>query len=332
MFLDKVDLLVLQELGENSRVHLKTIAEKAGVSIQTISSRLARIEKQLNLRYSLEIDLDKVGLRSEHFVRVKFKPDAKPSAEILKQALSSPFIQLACETKGEFDLFLWAVTPNPQVFASKVEPQIREALDEFVEDWTAHTLVSRRAGFIPISRELMTEFSVPKSRLRPLEILNDDSRIMVMHLAEQLQVSEPTAEYHLKKVKPFVKRFTAFFSGRGEFVHVIRFFQVRGKKADLEKDGKKVTCGYLNSDPRLFNRLVYAANPSGGMDCLLIETYSSLDDCSSATDQLLAEKRIIGKHASAEVTRVLKGAIPIRKVNLGGECKYLLSPAETQGE
>ena len=332
MFLDKVDLLVLEELGKDSRVHLKTIAEKAGVSIQTVSSRLGHIEEKLGLRYSLEFDLDAAGMRSEHFIRVKFRDGAAPDAETLKAALASPYVQLACKTKGDFDLFIWAVTPTPQKFSSDVEPSIREALDEYVEDWTSHPLISRRTGFLPVSRELVEQFIAPNSRRKVLGILNENSRMMVMELAEQLGVSEPTAEYHLKKVRPFVKRFTVFFEGKGDFAHVIRFFQVRGKKKDLETDGRKVTAAYLNSDPRLFNRLVYAATPSGGMDCFLIETYSSLDDNSTATEQLLSEKRIVGKHASATVTKVLKGAIPIRKVNLTDGCKYLLSPAEIPGD
>ena len=217
MFLDKVDLLVLEELGQDSRVHLKTIAEKAGVSIQTISSRLGNIEKKLGLRYSLEFDLDAAGMRSEHFIRVKFRDGAAPDADVLRNALASPYVQLACRTKGDFDWFIWAVTPTPQKFSSEVEPSIREALDEYVEDWTSHPLISRRTGFLPVSRELVEQFIAPNSRRKVLGILNENSRMMVMELADQLGVSEPTAEYHLKKVRPFVKRFTVFFEGKGDF-------------------------------------------------------------------------------------------------------------------
>ncbi|VVC72067.1 Uncharacterised protein [uncultured archaeon] len=139
-------------------------------------------------------------------------------------------------------------------------------------------------------------------------------------------MTEPTAEYHLKKTRPFIKRFTAYFTGRGEFAHVIRFLQLRGKRQDIESEGKRITDAYLNSDPRLFNRLAFAAKPSGGMDALMIETYSSLEDGAEVTDQLLNESRIVGKHVSAVVSSVTKGAIPIRKVGLARECESVLYP------
>jgi|GEM_PF-2472866 len=332
MFLDKVDLLVLKEIESNSRAYLKDIAERAGVSIQTISKRLERLERKLKLRYTVELKLDALGMQSEHLIRVKFPSGMAPDADVVKRAVSSPFVQLACRMKGDFDLFLWAVAPNARVFSSVIEPGIREELNEYIEDWIAHPIVSHRAGFLPISEDLIKEFKIRESRKEVLRILNSNSRIPIMKLAEQLGVTEPTAEYHLKKAQPFIKRFTAFFEGKGEFTHVVRFFQVKGKKKDIEAEGRGITQAYLDSDPRLFNRLVYASMPSGGMDCCFIETYSSLEDCCAATEQLLSEKRIIGRHVSAVVSKVLKGAIPIRKVDLASECKCLLSPVDASEE
>lgn len=332
MFLDRTDLCVMEELCENSRSLLTNIAEKAGVSIQTVSSRMKRLESALGLKYALELDLDMLGLQSEHVVKIKFREGRAPSASELAEAAASPCVQLACRTTGEFDFFMWVVTPTMKYFSSEVEPAVREALGEEVEDWTSYPIVARTAGFIPVGAELCELFKVPKSRSKTIRIMSQNARISVRDLAEQLGVTEPTAEYHLKKMKPFVRRFTAYFTGRGEFAHVIRFMQLRGRKADIEAEEKRITGVYLNSDPRLFNRLAYAARPAGGMDAVLLETYSSFDDCAAATEQVLGGGKFIGKHSSAAVSSVVKGAIPIRKVCLQRDCASVISPAKAAVE
>jgi DNA-binding Lrp family transcriptional regulator len=323
MFLDKTDLCVIESLCENSRTHMKAIAEKAGVSIQTVSARMKRLEKEIGLRYAIEFDLDAVGMSSEHLVRIRLK-ECEERAAAVSCAIACPNVQLACETKGDFDLFLWVLAPSMRDFSSGAEPRIRDALGDIAEDWTANPLVSRNAGFIPLGREAVELFSVRNSRKPTLSMLNEDARISVKDLAERLGVTEPTAEYHLKMARPFVKRFTAFFVGRGEFSHVIRFIQLRGGRNGFRESARKISDAYLNCDPRLFNRLVYSAKPSGGMDAFMIETYSPLEDKESRSGTAIGESAAVGKHVSAEVTRVLKGALPIRKVNLAGECSSLV--------
>jgi len=329
MFLDRVDMLILEELSRNSRCLLKDIADKASVSIQTISSRLAKLERNLGLKYTLELDLQKAGCAQQYFIRVNFR-DNKPDAATLRSFFAkNPFVQLAALTKGDFDLFIWSASPTAADYEREIEGTLRAQLDEYTSDWTAHPLLTRRAGFLPVGNDLINTLRLPSSRKRTLDVLNSDSRIMVTKLAEQLGVKEPTAEYHLKRAKPFVSRFTSYFETTGEFLHMIRFLQLRGKEKDFQSEGRKVSDLYLKSDPRLFNRLVYAGVPSGGMDRLFLETYSSFDDYEAHSEAIKGYSSIIGKHSAARVEKVLKGAIPIRKMDLASECKYLLSPAES---
>lgn len=333
MFLDRTDMLILEELSKNSRCLLKDIAARANVSIQTISSRLERLEKSLGLKYTLELDLQKAGCPQQFFIRVNFRENSRPDPNSLRNLLSkNPFIQFAALTKGDFDLFLWSVAPSAEDYEQAVNGSLRSELDECISDWTAHPLMARRAGFLPVGNDLIDSLRLPESRRRTLRVLNDNARIMVTKLAEELGVKEPTAEYHLKRAKPFISRFTSYFQTTGEFLHMVRFLQLRGKERDFQSEGRKVSDLYLKSDPRLFNRLVYAGVPSGGMDRLFIETYSSLEDYEAHSEGIKACSSIIGKHSAAKVEKILKGAIPIRKVDILSECKYLLSPAETGGE
>jgi len=327
MFLDRTDVRVAEEVCADGRALLKTIAAKSGVSTQTVSSRLKRLERELGLKYVPEIDLPAVGMRSEHFVRMKLS--GEPDGGKLKAALAMPNVQLACRTAGDFDLLLWVIARDARAFAREAEPELRDALGDWAEDWVAHALVARTAGFIPVSAHAVELFSLPKSRKKTLAALSENSRMAVTALADELGVTEPTAEYHLKKAKPFIRRYTAYFSGKGEFAHVARFLQLKGRKTDARDAERALASLFFASDPRLFNRLAFAASCSGGMDAAFLETYSPLEDSAgSESREALTGVKAVGKQAVGNVVKILKGAIPVRKVRLAEECPYLISPPE----
>ncbi len=331
MFLDRTDVLIIEELSRNSRVMLKTMAEHANVSIKKVGYRLKNLEKKLGIHYTIEPELTTTGLPYEFLVRAKLnaKPDVKHLRELL---LPMPNIQFAALADGDFDLFMWGLAPSSSAYSQKVEPAIRAGLEDYLSEWNAHPLLARRAGFFPVDNALISTLAIRESRRKVLRILNENSRIQVINLAEMLGVEDSTAEYHLKRARPFIRRFTAYFEGRGDFLHIARFLQLRGKGMDFQVDGRRISELYLKNDPRLFNRLVYAATPSGGFDTFLFENFTSLEDHEAFEESIKSHHNIIGKHESAKITKVLKGAIPIRKVDLSSECKYLLSPAEVPGD
>jgi len=292
-----------------------------------VGSRLKILERKLRIHYTIEPDFAKLGLPYEFLVRAKLK--AKPDVRRLTELLHKmPNIQFAALSEGDFDLFLWGLAPSASTYSTQVEPAIRGELDDYLEEWNAHPLLARRAGFLPIDNALIDTLGIRDSRKRVLRILNENSRLQVVALAEMLGVKESTAEYHLQRARPYVRRFTVYFEGRGDFLHMARFLQLRGKGRDFQVDGRHISELYLKNDPRLFNRLVYAATPSGGFDTFLFENFTSLEDHGSFEEGIKSHRSIIGKHESAKITKVLKGAIPIRKADLCSECKYLLSPAE----
>ena len=62
MFLDRTDVLIIEELSRNSRVMLKTMAEHANVSIKKVGYRLKNLEKKLGIHYTIEPELTTTGL------------------------------------------------------------------------------------------------------------------------------------------------------------------------------------------------------------------------------------------------------------------------------
>ena len=324
MFLDKLDMLILEELSRNSRQHLKDIAAKGGCSINTVSARLGRLERELKLRYTLELDFSKDGFPREFVVRAKF--EGKPQLSGLRESFARlPGVQLAALTEGDFDLLLWCLAPSSEEYGFGLGQELRGVLGKSLADWSTYPVIDRHIGFLPVDSDLIDMLRLSEHRRRVLKILNEGSRMMVTELAEQLGVTEPTAEYHLKRIAPVVKRFTSYFESPGEFVHISRFVQLRGGAEELRSEGRGLTELYVRSDTRLFNRLVYAARIVGGWDVFMLETFTSLEDYKEHNERVASFRKIVGKQESALITKVLKGRIPIRKVDFAKEVASLFN-------
>ncbi len=74
MELDKVDIAILRLLQDDSRTSFRIIAKKVGVSVPTVSSRVAKLEELGIIRnYPVQIDVDKLG-KTTLLVIVKCQP------------------------------------------------------------------------------------------------------------------------------------------------------------------------------------------------------------------------------------------------------------------
>ena len=62
MELDKTDVEIIRVLEKNSRLSLRKIAKKVGVSVATVMHRINRLEKDgIVKRYTTLVDYDKLG-------------------------------------------------------------------------------------------------------------------------------------------------------------------------------------------------------------------------------------------------------------------------------
>ncbi len=74
MELDKVDVAILRLLQDDSRTSFRVIAKKIGISVPTVSSRVAKLEELGVIRnYPVQIDVDKLG-KTTLLVIVKCQP------------------------------------------------------------------------------------------------------------------------------------------------------------------------------------------------------------------------------------------------------------------
>jgi DNA-binding Lrp family transcriptional regulator len=68
---------ILRMLSENSRVTLTEMARRLKISRRNITKRLKIIEKEFNIKYTLDLSKRNIGLVNPHIILIKFgkKPD-----------------------------------------------------------------------------------------------------------------------------------------------------------------------------------------------------------------------------------------------------------------
>lgn len=82
--LDEIDRLLLRELVADGRATLSALAEKAGLSVSAVQSRVRRLESREVIRgYSAEVDPEALGLMLSAFVAITpldpSQPDDAPA-------------------------------------------------------------------------------------------------------------------------------------------------------------------------------------------------------------------------------------------------------------
>ncbi len=112
--LDKIDRNILMLLQENSKMNIKEIALKVGLTATPTYDRIKRLEKNdIIKRYIIEVNKENVGLNLSVFCQVKLQVHSKNLINQFENAVSKmPEIIECYHVAGNFDYLLKIVTPN----------------------------------------------------------------------------------------------------------------------------------------------------------------------------------------------------------------------------
>lgn len=103
------DAKLLMAMSMNARASFAAMGRLAGLSPSAAYSRVKNLEKRYGIKYTAEVDLDKLGYIT-YLVLIKFQKEV-PGLESLKAAMAKDSrIQLAFLTKGEYDLIIFLLT------------------------------------------------------------------------------------------------------------------------------------------------------------------------------------------------------------------------------
>jgi DNA-binding Lrp family transcriptional regulator len=147
---DKIDESILMYLSMNCRIPLSALANKLGVTLQTVERRKAELEERYGIRYFASINYTKLGF-STYLTLVKFK-EKKPSAEVLKEVLENePRVQLAMVSTGVYDFILYILAEDNFIISNIIYKFTSdERLKDYEADWNT-TIVTDSYGYVPIT-------------------------------------------------------------------------------------------------------------------------------------------------------------------------------------
>ena len=130
MELDETDKGILNVIIENSRLSLRQIAKKLGVSVATVMHHLNRLEDEKIIRkYAASLDYEKIGYDIEVIIEVRISKGRLLDVE--KKIAVHPNVFAVYDVTGAFDAIILARFRN------------RRQMDNFLKKIQTYEFVER---------------------------------------------------------------------------------------------------------------------------------------------------------------------------------------------
>lgn len=263
-------------LSQDSRTSITELASKLEVSRKTVSDKLKRAEKELGLKYTMELNESALGLNNPHIILVKFtqKPDYLEVTKILE---SSHIPQLAVLVEGTYDLLIYANAENSEeyVYWDKTT-QVR--LAKYQAHWQPSDLAFRHLGFFPIRNVLLERLKISKKYKEILLLLNENARISLNEMSKRLGMKPNTLAYNFNKLLKmgYIKKFTITMQSppNASMTSIFgKYIIAEGFEEDSMKMRKEIT--FLDDKLPLISRCLFSAQLIGSYDFFFVGVYDS---------------------------------------------------------
>ena len=126
--LDETDKKILQELINDSRTPVRTIANKTNVSIGTVFNRIKHMEENGIIRaFTISVDYESLGFQITVMISIKIKNGKYP--ELANELAMEKNVITVYDVTGEYDGILISIFTN------------RQELDKFLKKLQSHPLI-----------------------------------------------------------------------------------------------------------------------------------------------------------------------------------------------
>jgi len=101
---DRLDLLILKELREDSKIPYRKLAEKIGAHPNTLMQRIKKLEKEgVIKKYAAEVDYEKIGYTIQSVVMIRIKKRGLEDPDLLREISKLPQVKSLYATTGGYD-------------------------------------------------------------------------------------------------------------------------------------------------------------------------------------------------------------------------------------
>ena len=318
MEVDALSREILRAMSEDCRRSISSLAKELHCAPKTLKRRLAALEEEYRIRYTLELDEHELGFDASFFVLVKFS--RQPEESVVKQALAKyPTAQFAALTKGDFDMIIFAAARTPYEFARWAN-YFRQSLSNYIDVWEGGVVTGYWFGFFPLSDEIVAELKMEEPERTMLRLLFRNARISLKDIARRTNLPVSTAQYHLRKLlsSKAIRRATIVMERPPFLTHYVGTHSYKLTPEFLKRDLK--VRDFITSEGGFepMNRLLMAFNISASrFDDILFYAVDSTQDGyrfhKTLNEMLKPELR----HSQiAFILKVLKGSIACRKLNV----------------
>ena len=311
---------ILRELCTDSRTTITALSSRFDTSRPTISKRISSLERELGLRYILELNYKALGFSNMQILHLKL--NKKPAnAALIKIMNGSRLPQLAVTTKGDFDIVVFVIGSNAEERGGW-EFELQLQLSKYGVLTNASNVDIMHLGFIPLSRQIIETAAIDDTYKRIILELNDNSRISIKELSDRLSMNGDMVHYYIKKLvkEGFIKRFTTVITKPPAKCNILLFATYTFSNGMVDRIIKKRNTVYFRREEELpiSNEYQIVASTSGGEQDLVLGTYrntaEALDLAVSTHKAIFSKDRPIIKYGIVE--NVIKGVLPIRSIDI----------------
>jgi len=202
------DKAILRMLSEDATASIEELAKAAKCSRVTVYRAISALEQRFKIKYTLELDEEKVGITQRHLIVVKFKE--KPEQSLLQQLFAEDInISSAYICEGDFDLIIHARSNDPMQYIVW-ETRLPGKLADFGPRIYPSELMLTNFGYFPINPEQISMTNLKEKDKLIVAELAANSRQSITSIAKKLGIGRATLEYriHMLKKEGIIKRFT----------------------------------------------------------------------------------------------------------------------------
>ncbi len=311
---------ILQDLCKDSRITITELSKKYKISRNSVKERIMSLEKELGLKYTLELNYDSLGFATLHVLHARFSKKPKPS-EVKDAFANSKVVQFAAITEGDFDMIIFALTKESKDYF-KWEIALWTSLAKYGIYTASSELEIARLGFIPLNSNLISESSISDVYKKIIIQLNSNSRIPLRELSKKINLSEELTKYYVKKLNKenLIRRYTTIITKPPKSHNLLYFinYTVNEKIGEVVDRGRR-TIYWKEPDaiPVLSQfQLMWATT---GSESSL--TWGCFADREEGLKDVIAEHMRLYKSQIPEIKKawikeVVKGDMPLRNLSV----------------